>query len=755
MTFLHNLRHAISGRVWYENLTKYLTMPRLPVAPRLLHLQRRARVIARRPLRWFSGRGHSLVTRLLLLLLSGTVIIYLIGIVGLWWTSSRLVEDGLQKQALQWIAEMDELSPRFYAQTPHKDVSFIESRIKNFPEIAFVRYFDASGTKVLRAYGDVARSIPLLTATQRAKLADRASTQTPYIFDNSVAVDRSLLSGDYVRIISPVRVAQAREEARVIGYIDLGINPNSHRDSLAKSLAFGSLLTAAVFLVALLIGRKLIKKALTPLTELQKPLARLADGDIDVRFNAQGDTEIIAIGKALNSTIGALKQRDATLRKLVQHDALTGLINRGHFAELLDAEIQRVKRDHAVSALLFVDLDRFKYVNDVLGHAEGDKLLVQVAELIRARMREFDVVARFGGDEFTVLARNVTRAGALEVARLIKEIMSDYYFVSHDQTFNVCCSIGVAMITPASKDAEEVLLHADTACYDAKASGRNRYHLYEENPRELRSTIKEISWSEAIKHALKENTFRLVYQPIVSLSGVEQEYYEVLIRMPDGNGTDVTPGVFLTAAERFGLLADLDRWVVTHALAALAQIRARGSNVTFSINLSGQSFEDPAIVRLIKETLRRHELPPSAVVFEITEQTAVRYMDKAKRLMQSLIDTGCRFSLDDFGVGFSSFSYLKHFPVSYVKIDGSFVENLAHDPIDQAMVRAIAQIAKALGKQVIAEFVQDDATMELLKRFKVDFAQGYHVGRPASAVPHWRFAHLHAPYHIGTRSKRA
>lgn len=702
------------------------------------------------------ARGRrSLVTRLSLLLLLGTVIIYVIGILGLWWTSVRLIEDGLKKQALQWIAEMEEFGSPLYG-TAKVESAYIENRIKNFPEIAFVRYYDAAGTTILREYGKQAQSVPLLTAGELTTLRRVATKDRAYVFDRSVPVGGTANGIHYVRVIAPIRTryiandglfnfdlhSNGGESTRVLGYIDLGIDPNLQRDSLAKSLAFGGMLTAIIFIFALAVGRELIKKALHPLTDLQTPLARLARGEIDVAVATHGDAEIVAIGDALNATVSALKQRDAALRELAERDALTGLFNRNRFTELLTAEIARVKDCGGSSALLFIDLDRFKYVNDTLGHAEGDKLLMQVAQLIKTRMREADIVARFGGDEFTVLASGVTRAGALEVTKLIMEIMRNFYFISREQTFNVCCSIGIALITPHCTGAAEAMLHADTACYEAKKRGRNRFHLYEKGEHEIQSTIKDLGWAEQIKHALKDNRFRLVYQPIVSIGGPEHEYYEVLLRMPDARGHSVSPAAFLSVAERFGLMADIDRWILTHALEALARFRADGRDVTFSINLSGQSFEDPAIVHLIKDRLRVLQIPPEAVVFEITEQIAVRYMDKARRLMQSLIDTGCRFSLDDFGVGFSSFGYLKHFPVSYIKIDGSFVENMASEPVDQAMVRAIAQIAKALGKQVIAEFVQDEASVALLKRYKVDYIQGYHVGMPSVTVPHRCFAHL-------------
>lgn len=695
---------------------------------------------------------RTLVTRLLLLLLLGMLVVYGLAVLGLWWTSNHVIHTSLEKQALHWVQEMAELGPAVYRARGKRDLLAIENRIGNFPEIAFVRYYDASGSKVLRQYGTV-KEVPGITEKQRERLLRAPAKGAAHVFDRSVPVDGSLLAGHYIRVLAPVRVreipsdgllnfdfASGEEKVRVIGFIDLGINPALHRDAVKTSLAVGSMVTALLLLVALFIGRRLIQRALMPLTELQTPLAKLARGDTDVRVATQGDAEIVAIGEALNATISALKQRDATLRKLAEHDPLTGLVNRGRFTELLREEVARMDRDGGSSALLFVDLDRFKYVNDIVGHAGGDKLLVQVANLLKSRMRETDVISRFGGDEFTVLARNVTREGALEVAKLIKEIMRDSYFIDQQYPFNVYCSIGVAMISPRGGSAEEVLLRADSACYEAKSGGRNRYHLYEVGDEGAANPLRDIGWSDLIKQALKDDRLNLAYQPIVRIDGQGPEYYEVLLRLPDLDGSTVPPSVFLPVAERFGLLADLDRWVIENAVRALAQFRAEGRDIVFSINLSGQTFDDPAIVKLIHENLRRYALPAGAVVFEITEQIAVRYMEKARRLMHSLTELGCRFSLDDFGVGFSSFNYLKHFPVSFIKIDGSFVENMTHETVDRAMVRSIAQIARALGKETIAEFVQNDATIDLLKQYKVDHVQGYHVGLPAETLPHRRFA---------------
>jgi diguanylate cyclase (GGDEF)-like protein len=503
-------------------------------------------------------------------------------------------------------------------------------------------------------------------------------------------------------------------------------------------------------------GRRLIKKALAPLMDLQTPLARLAKGEIDVSVATRGDKEIAAIGDALNVTISALKQRDETLRKLAEHDSLTGLFNRNYFSHLIKKEILRVARDGASSALLFIDLDRFKDVNDMLGHGAGDRLLMQVADLIKARMRENDIVSRFGGDEFTVMARNVSKQGAIEVARAINEITGDFHFVEQGQSFNVSCSIGIAMITADCAGTEEIFSQADAACYEAKSRGRNCCHIYEPDQQEVRKTTTDVDRSQLVKQALRTNGFRLVYQPIMSVNGGQKEYYEVLLRLPTKEGDVFLPGAFLPVAERFGLLAAIDRWVIMQALKALMGFRRTGRDITFAINLSGQTFTDPSVAQLIKDLLHHYDIPPAAVIFEITEQVAIRYLDKTRSLMQDLVALGCRFALDDFGVGFSSFNYLKRLPVSFIKIDGCFIENLPAEAVDQAVVKSITQIAKTLNIRIVAEFVQDNATVNLLKSYGVDYLQGYFIGKPSEVLtpPHTKQPAIR---HIGqgpTRSGR-
>lgn len=687
---------------------------------------------------------RSLVSRLLALLMLGAVAVYLIVNVGLWWTASNLIDDNLEKQAVRWLSELDELGTPLYASQGGRHVSNIEKRIKHFPEIAFIRYYDATGKKILGEYGDRRGvEIPALKPDQIGALSGAGGAERDYL------VDRSILSGAYLRFISPVRVRSIRsdgllgfslenekpENVKIVGFIDLSIDSGYYKEQLVRSIASGSLIIAALMAVGFFFGSRIIRKALAPLTALQVPLARLAQGETDVIVERAKDSEIAVISDALNTTIRALRERDEALRKMAESDPLTGLVNRSYFRRELEGEIEHASHDAVPSAVFFIDLDQFKYVNDTLGHAAGDKLLIRVAELLKSRVRDKDVVSRFGGDEFTVLARGVSREDAMDMARSFNQIMRDMRLVEDDKILSVNCSIGIAMIEPGRHSAEEVLAHADMACFDAKSHGRNRMHMYEEAAEGKKEMAMDIGWFQHIKQIIEQDRFRLVYQPIVEVVHPDKESYEVLLRMPGPNGEMVLPSVFLPVAQRFGLMTDIDRWVIVHALKAQAEFRASGRDIVFSINLSGQSLEDVSMLQLIKDHLALNRLPPSRVIFEITEQSAMRYLDKAQHLIQGLVDIGCRFALDDFGTGFSSFSYLKQLPVDFIKIDGSFVKNMAQNAIDETMVLSIVQIARSLGKQTVAEFVPDEKTSAMLKASGVDHLQGYYLGAPSEKLP--------------------
>ena len=690
-------------------------------------------------------RQRSLVSRLLGLLMLGAVAVYLIVNVGLWWTSTHLIEDNLEKQASRWLAELDELGTPLYVSRARKHLATIEYRIKNFPEIAFIRYYDAKGEKVLGEFGERSRvKVAPLTPEQMEKLARFDSNS-----ERNYLLERVTGEETYLRFIYPIRIKSIRsdgllsfnleskhpEQVRVIGYIDLSLDPGYYKDQLVRSMASGSLVIAVLLILAMFIGRKLILGALKPLTELQAPLARLANGEIDVRVERAKDKEIAAISDALNTTISALKQRDESLRRLAEHDVLTGLVNRGLFMRDLEKEIEQAARDGMESAVFFIDLDQFKYINDTLGHAAGDKLLVQVATLLKSRSRENDVVSRFGGDEFTILARNVSRQAAAEMANSFNHIMRDLRLTEAGKTFSVNCSIGVAMVDSNRFTAEEVLSHADMACYSAKLHGRNRYQMYEPGDESKKQMVSDIGWFELIKTTIEQNRFKLFYQPIIDVASPGKEGYEVLLRMPGEGSEFIPPAAFLPVATRFGLMVEIDRWVIAHALKALGGFRKTGRDITFSINLSGQTLEDYSILALIKENLERYEVPASAVIFEITEQSAVTHMEKTQHLIQGIVALGCRFALDDFGTGFSSFSYLKDLPVAFIKIDGAFVKNMAKNAVDETMVMSMIQIARSLGKLTVAEYVQDDKTIAMLRASGVDYLQGFHVGVPSERLP--------------------
>ncbi|MHB8729804.1 MAG: putative bifunctional diguanylate cyclase/phosphodiesterase [Sulfuricaulis sp.] len=691
------------------------------------------------------GMGErSLVDRLLGLLLLGAISTFLIVNVGLWWTASYLIDDNLEKQAVRWLAELDELGTPLYASNGTKHFPIIEKRIKNFPEIANIRYYDVTGKKILGEFGERrGMNVPALSQEQRDELARLNGSNRHYL------VDRSILRNGYMRFISPVRVRSMRsdgllnftlnsdkaENMKVIGYIDLSIDSGYYKEQMVRSMASGSLVIAVLLLLALFLGRWMIRRALAPLTALQEPLARLARGEIDVNVERAKFSEIAVISDALNTTIHALKERDETLRRMAESDPLTGLVNRSYFLRELEKEIALGPQAATESAVYFIDLDQFKYINDTLGHAAGDKLLVQVSELLQSRVRAMDVVSRFGGDEFTVLARDVTREGAIELAQSFNQITRDMRLSEGEKILSVNCSIGIAMIGQGGYSAAEILSHADMACFHAKSHGRNRCQMYEEDGGSKKAMVMDIGWFQHIKQIIDQDLFRLVYQPIVDVANPGNEGYEVLLRMPGPDGDLVLPSIFLPVAQRFGLMVDIDRWVITHALKALAEFRAAGRDITFSINLSGQSLEDMSILQLIRDRLTQHDLPPSRVIFEITEQSAMLHLEEARELIQGLVDLGCRFALDDFGTGFSSFSYLKHLPVDFIKIDGSFVKNMAQNSMDETMVLSIIQIARSLGKQTVAEFVGDEKTIAMLKKSGIDYMQGYCVGLPSERLP--------------------
>lgn len=418
------------------------------------------------------------------------------------------------------------------------------------------------------------------------------------------------------------------------------------------------------------------------------------------------------------------------------HDPLTGLANRLAFKTRLQALLTDAKQTGESHALCYIDLDQFKMVNDVCGHIAGDKLLLELTERLQQSLRSEDSLARLGGDEFGVLITNCSPSMATRLAKHILHVFQRYYFTYEDQLFNVRASIGVVPINQHNTDITELLSAADIACYTAKDLGRNRVHLYHPGDQGIAARHTAMRHLPKIERALREDRFVLCTQPIVPLQKqhANKLHCEFLLRMQSDEGGLVEPELFIDAAERYNLMRKLDRWVIDKTLSALAPItpwHPSGPQQTYAINLSGQSMTDPHLIRFIRKRLDQLNIDPRYLCFEITETAAIINLSHATDIITGLQELGCRFSLDDFGSGLSSFSYLKKLPVNYLKIDGQFIKELSGSEVDQAMVQSIQNIGRLLNIETIAEYVEDAQTSAMLTEMGVDYAQGYYLGKPS------------------------
>ena len=413
------------------------------------------------------------------------------------------------------------------------------------------------------------------------------------------------------------------------------------------------------------------------------------------------------------------------------HDELTGLINRREFENRIEMALMSARNEDLHHAMCYLDLDQFKVVNDTCGHIAGDELLRQLSALLKAAVRSGDTLARLGGDEFGVLYMSCSIEKAKELAEKLRAIVNDFQFHWENKTFAVGVSIGLVAVDKHS-NLHGLLSTADSACYVAKDEGRNRIHVFNNNDKMIAEREGEMQWVHKITSALEDGRFEVYCQKMMGFAPSAPQHFEMLIRMLDEEGKIVPPLAFIPAAERYNLMTLVDRWMINHSFSAIKKLlkESSHSNLMFSINVSAQSLCDDDFLPYVTQLLKQAEINPSLICFEVTETSAIINLTRAQNFIKELKAMGCHFSLDDFGSGLSSFSYLKNLKVDFLKIDGAFVRDIVDDPIDRAMVESINQVGHIMGIKTIAEYVESAEILALLKEMGVDYVQGYEIAKP-------------------------
>jgi diguanylate cyclase (GGDEF)-like protein len=683
---------------------------------------------------------RSLANRILVLQFSWAVIIYILVIAALWFATNLVIESNVRHQGEGWISKLDELGIPIYASNDPSQLADAISYVHNFPEVLRAQYYDVSGKKITSGYTRKNIVISSFAPLSDGNIKELGRTD---LAQKVIRYEKG--HNSQMRVSAPIWIKSIEndgmidfslkkkgvEKIETIGFIDIVIDYSQISTSLNRNLAYASLLIAAMMVIAAFIGRVMIRWALNPLSDLEEPLTRLANGETDVTVKSSGDREIARIGIALNTTISALKERDEALRRMANHDNLTGLVNRKFFVEQLELEVNRIATAGGSSALFFFDLDRFKYINDTYGHDAGDRLLIQIAAQLTKRTRGRDLVSRFGGDEFTLLAYNTNIKGAQEIAESLMQLMHEFTFYEAGDALKINFSIGITVIDNDNHTSQDYLKEADTAVHEAKSHGRNCFKVYQRN---VSSSAQEsgTGWHERLQSVLVKDQVIPYYQPLIGLKNQSLQIHEALLRLPDLEQGVIRPGAFMPAAERFGLMAEFDRQMITKVAKVLSV--QNDPNLIFSLNLSEQFIAEENLPEFLKKIIGDYHISPSHFIFEISEQHILRNMDKFKLVIPELSELGFRFAIDDFGAGFGSFNYIKHFPVHFIKIDSSLIEHLTEDNIDRITVSSIVDIAASLNMQTIAKFVPDKEGLSLLKKLGVDFAQGNFIGEPSSAL---------------------
>jgi diguanylate cyclase (GGDEF)-like protein len=539
--------------------------------------------------------------------------------------------------------------------------------------------------------------------------------------------------------------AQLDSRVRLLGWVGLEVSRSatieSQREAVLRSLAILLAGLGVSFYLAWRIGRQITR----PILALTHTVSRIGDGHLDERVEQTGRAELGVLQRGVNHMAVQLQTMQdqmleridqATARLIYQasHDALTGLINRREFEQRLERTLLSALQQDREHALCYMDLDQFKVINDTCGHAAGDELLRQLALLLKGNLRERDTLARLGGDEFALLLENCSVVDAEEVADSFRAEVQRFRFKWGDRIFAVGMSVGMVAINRDSESAASLLSAADAACYVAKGRGRNQIHIYESRDIDLVRHRGEMQWVTRIQRALEEHRLRLLWQEIRPTDGAVESLHhvELLLRMVDDDGSEILPMAFIPAAERYSIMPAIDSWVIEEALRVCGQyLVARGElPCLFAINLSGASLKDPEFRRMLLSRLQGNPALGPHLCFEITETAAIGNLSVVNEFIDGMRGFGCSFALDDFGSGLSSFTYLKNLKVDYLKIDGAFVRDIASNAIDYSMVEAVHRIGRQMGLKTVAEYVESEQTLALLRQIGVDFVQGNGVHQP-------------------------
>jgi diguanylate cyclase (GGDEF)-like protein len=616
----------------------------------------------------------------------------------------------------------------------------VESFVKKYPEIGRVAYFRPDGAPLFSIDGDTSLDPPArLTESTLEEARELIGNDQPYLLLSSIANPREFeilapvwtesLADDGLFAFDPA-VALTESKTELIGFVGMHLDFIIFHDRLLDNIKVAILILLALLSVFALYGRRALRRALASISDLQDPIQELARGNLKVKFEPAEHREISDIVEALETTASALSERDAMLMELANHDNLTGLYNRRRFMEELNVELANIAVHEHSSALFFIDLDQFKYVNDTCGHHAGDRLIRKVADELTRSVSQEDLVARFGGDEFVILHCNTDEASARTMAERILANMRRLAHVENERVFHIHCSIGVTMIDRAKANPDEIIAEADIACREAKSAGRNRMQFFEKSSHIAERASSDVGWMNRLRNAVDADSFELRFQPINRIDTGATTHHEVLLRLRGDDGKLMSPDAFLPSAVRFGLMSEIDLWTIRHSAEAYSEYVQEIPQLRLSINLSANAFESDNLSEFVASVFDEYGVPANRIIFEITESLAVRRPRHVELQIDALREMGCKLALDDFGTGYSSFSYLQKLHFDYIKIDGSFVHDILNNPVDQKMIKLIAEVGREANMRTVAEYVQDAESLELLGELGVDLAQGFFVGRP-------------------------